>query len=109
MNKLKDIQQLINERAEHKLRSDLEKFRKYLHSELAMGLIDIGAQISVEINGKKENLRNALWSTDSSIFKMLKEDQLPKYIESETKNFLNKVDSIREDVDELMNNKPEEY
>lgn len=109
MNKLKDIQQLINERAEKKLNKDLADLREYLHTGFASNLLELGSKISVEFDGRKENLRNALWSTDSPLFKLLKEAQLPKYIETETRGFINKIDAIREDVDELMNNRPNDY
>lgn len=106
MDPIKDIQALINERAEKRLDGQLEELRKYLHSGFAANLLEISA-IKVSVDGKSDNYRSAFWHTGSLAFAKLKETLLPKYIEDETRNFVKSVDKLRSDVENIVGQLPD--
>lgn len=101
---MQSLQSMLEEKARKKLDADLVDFRSVLHNYGSVGsmlleLPDVDITIS---GGKPEGLRSALWSTGSSLFKKVYEKALPQYIEKEVSEFLEKVESMRRDVDRLL-------
>ncbi len=52
---------------------------------------------------KNETIRAALWSTDAHFFRIAKSKLIDEYIENETKKFMEQVDSLSQQVNDLKN------
>lgn len=107
MKPIKDIQALLSERAEKKLDDHLYELREYLHKGFAANLLDLGEDVKLVVGEKTTTLREGLWYMDRAIFQRVKAKLLPKYIEEETKFFVNKVDDLRKDVEAIVGQLPQ--
>lgn len=99
-----EIQQLINDRADAKLKSDLSALQNALYSGNYYELVK-GIQINVGNSEKPKNI--GLYSVFSSdgFEKIIIENNTERYRAAEAEAFLSKVDSLREDVDNLLDNR----
>lgn len=104
---IKDIQQLINDRAEKRLYADIDILSNPLSKKwqfLENILVNIGTSEKPNVI----QLYNIL--TNSGFRQEIFEKNIARYREEEAESFLQKVESIREDVDNLLNNRQaEEY
>ncbi len=99
---IKGIQELINERAESKLRSDIKKLHQPLKEQYYKLLDDI--KVNVGTSEKPSYCQLSLILGSDGFEKTIIDKNIQKYIEAETKEFLEKVESLRDDVDNLLNN-----
>lgn len=122
---IKDLQKLIEERATERLEVDLIALGKLVEKHPLLGVGDDGPQLAYNVDyGKIVNERKVVRYETQSIgrlfgatyynqdhlwgeyLKQLRQFWLPKYIEEESKAFLDKLDQIQNDVDYLLNNQP---
>jgi len=96
-----DIQQLINNKADAKLKNKVRELHNLLYNGEAYDMLK-----EIEVNiGTAEAPRNisiAYILSDSGLGQKIIEVNTERYRENETKDFLNKVESLREDVDSLL-------
>jgi hypothetical protein len=106
---LKDIQQLINERAEQRFNADYFAIVSPISSSKLFEHI----QFDCYRNGSETKSQEGMYwvfREGYGNYEKVKEKWLPKYISEESENFLAKVESIKNDVDNLMSNQyQEEY
>ena len=101
MKKIEDLQALINERAEEKLKKDIRDFSDSIKSAFGgKGQTDLFPKVEYK----------ALKQTPYWFFEPQREymtevfnNLLPGYIERETKDFFAQVENLRNDVDNLLN------
>lgn len=102
MENIMDLNQLLKERAEKKLRSDINAYLNQIRENQFFRQLK-----SVNIctkEDKRESLWTWTWENSGEAFEMIMEKCLPQYIEDESKAFIEKVESIRQDVDNLLSN-----
>ena len=97
------LQSLINKKAEEKARADI----KVLIEALSNSGILLIEGFALEENGKPRALRYCLsdssFNTKDNILTVLYEKKAAKYIISETKDFVSKVEKLSEEADRLLN------
>ena len=100
---ISEIQQIINGNAEKKLKSKIEKISYILRNGDGFNLLkDISVNVGTLENPKTIPLPYLL--TSSGFLNKVIENNIEEYIENEAKEFVEKVNSIREDVDFLLSN-----
>jgi len=97
------LQELINKRAEKKARDWVNKLTAQLKDS---EILDIeGFYVKSELFN--QSLRSSLWCLDvtkvNNPLTKLYEKKLSEFIESETKDFVSKVESLVEQTDNLLN------
>jgi hypothetical protein len=103
MKNLKDVQQLINDKADARLKKDLSSISNQLYNGIGYNLLkDI--YINVGTTDKPRSISLIYILSDSGLAGKIIEANTERYREEENKNFLEKVESLRNDVDELLNN-----
>lgn len=107
MKPIKDIQDLINERAEKKLDSELEALRKYLHTGFASNLLELGETVKITVDGTVGDMRSMLWNTETPLFRKMRAMLLPKYFENEARSLVENVDRLRKEVENIVGQLPE--
>lgn len=99
---MKDLQTKINEKAEERLNSDLDDFFNLVQKH-KVNILDNCEDISVTIrtdDGQKTTtFRSGLWRKSDIVGKYLFSKLIQKYIEEETVNFINKVESLQKQID----------
>jgi hypothetical protein len=105
---IKDIQQIINDRADRKLGQEINKIYQFLSNGENYNLIkDI--LINVGTAEKPKQIRiYSLFTNDGLLGKIIEQNQ-ERYRSEETSAFIGKVESIRNDVDQLMENAGQDY
>ena len=100
----KDIQSLINARADKKLKENLKKISNLLYNGEGYQLL---RDISVNIGTaeKPKNIGLAFILSDSGLESQIIEKNTERYREQEIEEFLAKVDSLREDVDTFLDSR----
>lgn len=101
--KITGIQQLINNKADAKLKADLKLLQKSVCSGVFYELIK-GISLNVGTSEKPRNID--LYAIFNQGFgDKIIENNIERYREAEAKLFLDKVESLREDVDNLLDSK----
>lgn len=103
MKKVKDLQDLINEKAIQRLDKDLYEAMKLIRTNSILKRTSDFPQISMG-EGLKKQHPYWFFETGSEYMNKVKEYLLPIYIEEETKMFMSKVDNLQGQIDELLNN-----
>jgi len=97
------LQELINKRAEAKAKKEIITLRDALRTS---GILNIGG-FFVKEGGISRALNYALDDTslsdENNIITQLYNEKVAKYIISETKDFVSKVESLVEQTDNLLN------
>ena len=100
---ISSLQSLINKKAEEKARVDIKVLIEALSSS---GILQIEGFV-LEENGKPRALRHCLsdnsFNRKDNILTVLYEKKVAKYIISETKDFVSKVEQLSEEADRLLN------
>lgn len=105
---IKDIQQIINDRADRKLEKAIRDIYTFLSSGENYELIK-GVSINAGTSEKPNNIKiYSLFSSDGLQDKIIELNQ-QRYRSKETAAFVEKVESIRNDVDQLMENSGQGY
>lgn len=98
-----DIQQLINDRADNKLKADLRKLHNLLYNGEGYEMLkDISVNVGTPEKPRTNTLAYILGS--GGFENEIIEKNTERYRAKETKEFLAKVDSLRQDVDNLLDN-----
>lgn len=107
------LQELINSKAENRLKNDLKKLLSTLEdNRLLRGSYDYKPKLAVVAERDESDSPVKHYAPDSLdrllnpnfglLYKEMYENYLPIYIEQETKLFMEKVEKIQEDVNTLM-------
>lgn len=101
---INDIQKLINDKADAKLRNQLQSLQKLLYSGEYYNLI---SNITINVGTAEKPKNIGLYSIFSSdgFEKKIIENNTQRFREQEAKDFIAKVESLRQDVDYLLENK----
>jgi len=101
---LKDVQQLINDKADAKLYNEVRKLQTLLYSGEPY---NITREIKINVGTCESPKVISLYSVFSSdgFEKQIIENNTERYRAMEAELFLSKVESLREDVDCLLDNK----
>lgn len=108
MAEIKDLQKLIEEKAEKRLDEDISKLSNLVRgNKLIEGVGVPGIFLQIPDPPKEGrmvhiSIRDMFYYSHTYMTR-LKEFWLPKYIQEESELFMKKVDEIREDVDNLLN------
>lgn len=102
MKTTKDIQDLINAKAKARLDADITTLHRMVSNGNNHKLLkDVKVNVGTEDEPQMESLH---WIfSDKACGKAIVEANLQRYIEEETKAFMEKVESLRDDVDHLLN------
>lgn len=95
------IQQIINDRAKEKLNTDIRAINGYLTSGTPYNLLkEISINIGTAEKPQTTSLSYILNTTEmwSRVF----DASIQKYIDRESKEFVQQVESLRSDVDSLL-------
>ena len=99
---MKDLQTIINESAEKNLDKDINSLLGILQSKTYNDLlVDLFIQVP---DACERKVRYQYFTGESKIKKYLKILALPRYIEKETRLFMQKVESLSKNVEELQGN-----
>ncbi len=103
---MKDLQEIINAKAKARAKKQIMEFIQQIHNQpnLLRVLNDFKATIELDKKIiKNDDLRSIFWSLDNSFGKLLVEKLTEIYIPEESKNFVNKVNKMSKEFDELKN------
>lgn len=100
-NELNDVQQLINKKADEKLKQQLNTLQHPLYTGELYKLLQ-GIYINVGTSEKPKNIALYTIFNAEGFEAIIIENNTQRYREEESKLFLNKVNSLREDVDNLL-------
>ena len=100
MEKLKTIQEAIEakarKRAEDDISSVLLGFRLISESQALK-------HIHLQVDGQSKSLREAFWWKDRTLPKAVIDELTEKYLSEEVDKFVNDVERIKADIDNLYN------
>lgn len=102
---MKDIHKLIEEKAKAKLKTEIGKFISSIRENKLFSSVE-GLKIILdtgesEEKEERESLRSFFWDTEHNAAKIIMKKLLPLYIELESKNFMEKVEQLSVDVEDL--------
>ena len=98
------LQEIVNKKAKEKLEKDLRDLSQVLHNKYYK-LLE-GTTVNILISGKPTNIPIPwFFSKDSNgtVYNDIYEKNIQKYIDRESEEFVKKVDSIQDQIDELYN------
>lgn len=101
---MEDLQKIINKRAKKRLDDDIKEFKSYVRNSRCFQSIS-NAAITIPRKDKSP-IATALGDLFSGfgpsvLLTRIEEKLLPKYIEEESKAFIDKIESIQSEIDEL--------
>lgn len=102
MENLKDIQSLINQRAEKKLKKDIAKTAKMISESLIGKANDKATTFPTQKNPNGES-PYFFFAENGDYFQGVFKNLLPKYIEDESLAFMNEIENIKNQVENLLN------
>jgi len=94
------LQDAINAKAEKRMKDSCEKICNFIRNEYPFS--DFIGKYYCEIEGKKESLRALFWDDNSTLFLKYKEFIKEDVIASESKRFLDELESLKSQVDDLL-------
>lgn len=119
---IKDLQKLIEERASQELLKDLLELSKTMDAQTLLNVDSDGPILAYD---RKQDRNIPAWepsytfdlynfsvqygmsaSNLSPFMRQLYDHWLPKYIEAKSKEFLEKLDQVQQDVNYLLDNQP---
>jgi hypothetical protein len=100
---MKDIQAIITQRAEERLKNDIENYFRQIKSNPIFKEIQ-GCKVDTLDGSRILNMDDFFypcrsWAGYDKVFSGLRNE----YVEKESKDFMSKVDQIKEDIDSLLN------
>lgn len=105
---LKDIQQLINDKADQKLYDAVQNLHRHVsNGENYQLLKDV--LVNVGTSEKPKMLSLAYVFSDSGFRDKIIEINQQRYRSNENSSFIEQVESIRQHVDNLLNVRPNDY
>lgn len=101
MKDLKTIQDIVNAKAKKRAEEEVNKIIKAIYNNNDIhNMLD---NYYIKVGDKTESIRSAFWSKDSSIAKELIEKLTIIYIPIESENFINKVNQLSSELEDLKN------
>lgn len=105
-----DLNQLIKNKATSRLQNEVSEYlNNFINHKFFDAISDFKVKITNDGKEDERNIRGFLWSSNGLAFEKIISKFQPKYIERESKEFMDKVESLQQDVQELFNNQPSEY
>lgn len=107
-----DLTTLIKNKATSKLQKEIYEYLQQFTNHKFFDAIYDFKVIVIDEQGKevKTPLRTFLWNTDGHIANSaILEENISQYIEDESISFMDKVEKLQQDVEELFNNQQQEY
>lgn len=102
MTTLTDIQIIINNKAKERAKEEVTKLITAIKQNSSLHNMLDHVYIKVEEN-KNDSIRTAFWSITNPIPAKLVEKLTEIYIPEESKAFIEKVDKLSEEIEELKN------
>ena len=105
--KLTDLEEIIKAKAKNRLDRDLDKFVRDTHgfADASVSIPILKTYLEHDTNGEAVDL---CWLI-RHIVSQLKDRRLEKYVYDETRTFVEKVEDLSRDVEDLKNVQYEEY
>ena len=105
MEKIKNLQDLINEKAEYRLNIEIGKIAETIRNNDLLKTTNNPGLPDVLIEGGKNPYKKPYWffAAESEFFEKVKAYWLPIYIKEETENFIKKVDELDSQIQDLKN------
>jgi len=98
---IKEVQTLLNSKAEKKLVEDIEKIKKFLYDTNYKFIKDLKI-MTVDSNSRHREVTLAtILSKDYEYYQKLYDLHIQDYYNKESSQFLEKVESIQAEIDEL--------
>ena len=97
---MKDLNELLKQRAEEKLNLEIKKYLKDFRYHKFFGAFGF-CPVNINEEGKTENLSSFFENEYRTAGKLIRAAFLPEYIEKETKDFMEKVDAIESEIEDL--------
>lgn len=106
---LNDIQALVNKRAAEKLASDLLALRNLLQNHPLIGHTNEGQDNFPEFKVIGLNVKGSLYRLMAwgGLSDKLREYWYPIYVAKESKEFLDRVNHLQSQIDDLINQSPD--
>lgn len=105
-----DLTQLIKNKAEGKLHGEIQDYLNQLTNHKFFNAIsEMTVNIQEGDKEEKRRLSGFLWPLNGAAFDMIRAKFMDKYIEQESIEFMDKVEKLQQDVEELLNNQQQEY
>lgn len=104
MKTIQNIQELINSKAQKSLSDDMVEMSKLYHKfpeKIKRKISEIYVNIGTIEKPEKVTLHYILSNTSTNFSIKMRDELLNEYIEVESKNFIKKVDSISDQLNEL--------
>lgn len=103
MNTVIGLQELINQKAELRLKRDLGEISEMIRNNRLFSITDNPSIPDLTYDGKEQK---PFWifQRSSKYMDEVKKYWLPIYQNEEAQNFIQKIDDINKDVNDLMNN-----
>lgn len=102
MKTLKDIQGIIREKAEKRLRDDISKVLNAVRGDLVRSVEECTITYKEKSEPKTCTFREFFWN-DGPASRAMFDANINSYIERESEDFMDSIRGIQEQVDELLN------
>lgn len=99
---MKELQDIINKRAESKLKSEISALSHILYSK-NKDILD-GIRVNIGTHEVPKTIELRLILEDSALGVAIFNKNIERYKEKETAEFLQKVENLQGQIDDLMNN-----
>jgi len=99
---MKDLQSIIDKRAEVKLINELNECHNFLYEKKYRFICDANIYLNIGTTDKPENISlQSLFSSSYRIYKELYDFYIEKYKEAETILFLKEIEDLKQRTSEL--------
>lgn len=107
---MKDLTDLIKNKAASKLQNEINEYlRAFIDHKFFDAITDFKVKVMENGAESERDLRGFLWNYHGAAHDAIIEKFEDKYIEQESIEFMDKVESLQKDVQDLFNNQPSEY
>ena len=104
MNNLQDIvNKKAKDRAENEVRKFIEKFRENSNILVVLDKLYINENQKSNEDDEIDTLRSCFWNTDNVLPKYIIEELIKQYIPEESRKFIDKVEELSNEIEELKN------
>lgn len=93
---MSDLNELLKLKAEKKLTTEIDKWLSDIRKHPFFSAIEH----ELLVDGR-DTLRLAMWSSSESFGVKIKQKYLNKYVKTETQSFMDKVETMQNEIDEL--------
>lgn len=97
-----DLNELLKDKAENQLNEEIEKFISDFRAHKFFYTL---SGLTIKLEKEEISLDRFIYPKSRQLIKTIKDDLLDDYIEEFSTEFIQKVESISQDLDELKNTK----